>query len=124
MDSHELVEVDEDGEPYEERFVFVDEQSCIGCYNCKNVAPETFFMEDEYGRARVFQQDAADKDVLQEALHTCPVDCIHYVEWDDLVRLEKERRGQVRRGRADERLNWTRMVVRRRERSLEARRAK
>ena len=24
---------------------------------------------------------------------TCPVDCIHYVDWPELVRLEKEREG-------------------------------
>ena len=51
VDSHELVELDEDGEPYFERFVFVDEASCIGCTNCACVAPATFFMEDDYGRA-------------------------------------------------------------------------
>jgi len=28
------------------------------------------------------------------AIETCPVDCIHYVSYEDLARLEVERRGQ------------------------------
>lgn len=60
--SHVTVEVDKDGYPLEigksdeKRFVYVDEQTCIGCQYCSQVAPNTFFMEDDYGRARVFQQ--------------------------------------------------------------------
>ena len=57
VDSHELVKIDTDGTPEDHvRFVFVDEPSCIGCYGCANVAPLTFMMEDEYGRARVMMQ--------------------------------------------------------------------
>jgi hypothetical protein len=37
-------------------FTFVDEHTCVGCYNCAMVARNTFMMEGEHGRARVFQQ--------------------------------------------------------------------
>ncbi|CAN0388559.1 unnamed protein product, partial [Pylaiella littoralis] len=30
---------------------------------------------------------------VRTAILTCPVDCIHYVDWPELVRLEKERDG-------------------------------
>ena len=30
---------------------------------------------------------------MRTAIETCPVDCIHYVDWPELVRLEKEREG-------------------------------
>lgn len=30
---------------------------------------------------------------VRTAILTCPVDCIHYVDWPELVRLEKEREG-------------------------------
>ena len=76
VDSHELVELDAQGEPYEERFVFVDEHNCIGCTMCAGVAPATFFMEEEHGRARVFQQQGDANSVVSEALDTCPVDCV------------------------------------------------
>ena len=52
-------------------------------------------MEGEHGRARVFQQMGDYEDVVEEAIDTCPVNCIHYVPWDDLKQLEIRRRGQV-----------------------------
>jgi len=52
-------------------------------------------MEDEYGRARVFLQYGDQEDIIEEAIMTCPVDCIHYVPWEELIQLEKGREGQV-----------------------------
>ena len=94
-DSHELVETDTNGEPLYERFVYVDEHACIGCTNCACVAQSTFFMEDEHGRARVFQQNGDSQEIIEEAIDTCPVNCIHYVPWEELIGLEVQRRGQV-----------------------------
>jgi ferredoxin len=58
------------------------------------VAQSTFFMNDEHGRARVFQQWGDDDETIQIAIETCPVDCIHYVPFDELVKLEIDRRNQ------------------------------
>jgi hypothetical protein len=58
------------------------------------VAQSTFFMEQELGRARVFQQWGDDEETIQIAIETCPVDCIHYVPYDELKKLEIERRDQ------------------------------
>jgi len=91
--SHMKVELDEDGEPKGLRFVNVDELECIGCTNCATVAKQTFFMEDEAGRARVFSQGTDDPELVEEAIDTCPVDCISYVSFEDLVILESEREG-------------------------------
>lgn len=91
--SHTLVETDKDGEPTLARFVYVDEYTCIGCTHCASQAPQTFFMEDGFGRARVFQQGADTDDNVATAVSLCPVDCIHYVSWDELKRLEVEREG-------------------------------
>lgn len=95
VESHSQVEWDEDrDEPVRAQHVYVDEVSCIGCTNCANIAQSTFFMEDEHGRARVFQQWGDDEETIQVAIETCPVDCIHYVSYDELKRLEVERRAQ------------------------------
>jgi hypothetical protein len=51
-------------------------------------------MDDEHGRARVFQQWGDDDLSIQIAIETCPVDCIHYIPYDELERLEVDRRGQ------------------------------
>lgn len=91
--SHLHVQRGEDGQPLLARFTYVDEATCIGCRYCASVARNTFFMEDDYGRARVYNQDGDTNDLIMEAIDSCPVNCIHYVSWEDLVILEQEREG-------------------------------
>ena len=95
VESHTRVAKDPDtDQPIRSQMVYVDEVTCIGCTNCAMVAQSTFFMHSEHGRARVFQQWGDDDETIQIAIETCPVDCIHYVPYEELVELEKERRGQ------------------------------
>lgn len=75
--------------------VYVDEVTCIGCKHCAHVARNTFYMEENYGRSRVIRQDGDPEDIVQEAIDTCPVDCIHWVDYPELQRLEAERKFQV-----------------------------
>lgn len=75
--------------------VYVDEITCIGCKHCAHVARNTFYMEADHGRSRVFRQDGDPEDVIQEAIDTCPVDCIHWVDYTKLQNLEDERQYQV-----------------------------
>lgn len=93
--SHQFVDRDEEGTLKQARFVYVDEYTCIGCTNCAMTAPNTFYMDDEHGRARVFQQWKDRPRTIQTAIETCPVDCIHYVPFEELERLEKERAGMT-----------------------------
>ena len=72
-----------------ERAVWVDERKCIGCTYCSSVATNTFAMEPEQGRARAFRQDGDSEELIQEAIDTCPVDCIDWVSFEDLVKLEE-----------------------------------
>ncbi|XP_047308818.1 chaperone protein dnaJ C76, chloroplastic [Impatiens glandulifera] len=71
--------------------VFVDEFSCIGCKNCANVDPEVFGIEEDYGRARVYCQNG-NRDNIQQAIDSCPVDCIHWTSAAQLSLLEDEMR--------------------------------
>lgn len=75
--------------------VYVDEITCIGCKHCAHVARNTFYIEPDYGRSRVIRQDGDPKEVVQEAIDTCPVDCIHWIDYTDLKKLEEERKYQV-----------------------------
>lgn len=75
--------------------VYVDEITCIGCKHCTHVARNTFYIEPEHGRARVFKQDGDPEEVVQEAINTCPVDCIHWVDYTEIKQLEAERQHQV-----------------------------
>ena len=72
-----------------EKAVWVDESRCIGCRYCAHVATNTFIVDEEYGRSRAVRQDGDNYETLQEAIDTCPVDCIHWVKFDDLEHLEK-----------------------------------
>ncbi|XP_022634408.1 chaperone protein dnaJ C76, chloroplastic isoform X2 [Vigna radiata var. radiata] len=71
--------------------VFVDEFSCIGCKNCANVACDVFGIEEEFGRARVYSQ-SGKPDIVQQAIDSCPVDCIHWTSAAQLSLLEDEMR--------------------------------
>ena len=66
-----------------EKAVWVDESDCIGCRYCAHVASNTFVMVPETGRCRAVRQDGDSIDRIQEAIDTCPVDCIHWLEFKD-----------------------------------------
>lgn len=75
--------------------VYVDEPTCIGCKHCAHVAANTFYIEDNYGRSRVFRQDGDSEETIQEAIDTCPVDCIHWMDYTELKQVEQKRKHQV-----------------------------
>ncbi|KAL4367726.1 hypothetical protein GQ457_05G009530 [Hibiscus cannabinus] len=71
--------------------VFVDEFSCIGCKNCANVACDVFRIEEDFGRARVHGQ-FGNPELVQQAIDSCPVDCIHWTSAAQISLLEDEMR--------------------------------
>jgi len=91
--SHELVEMAFDGKTPKRirdgEFVFIDEESCIGCTQCAQIAPSVFQMIEESGRARTFNQ----KNTLEaeNAVMACPVTCMHYMSFDELKEMESAR---------------------------------
>lgn len=88
--SHELVEMTANGQVPKRirdgQFCFIDEESCIGCTQCANIAPSSFKMIEETGRARAFSQSAAAD--VESAVLSCPVHCMHMVSFDELQELE------------------------------------
>jgi len=77
-----------------QRAVWVDEAVCIGCRYCAHVACNTFVLEPDLGRSRAIRQDGDSTERIQEAIETCPVDCIHWVSYDELPELERRLREQ------------------------------
>jgi len=102
--SHELVELAFDKKTplymKDGDFVFIDEESCIGCMQCVSAAPSSFQMLDD-GRARTFAQRKSP-DVVP-AVASCPVNCMHYVGFDRLKELETARDSPEGDGRKDHR---------------------
>ncbi len=70
-----------------EKAVWVDESRCIGCRYCAHVATNTFVIEPRLGRSRAVRQDGDATERIQEAIDTCPVDCIHWVGFEELKGL-------------------------------------
>lgn len=83
------------GGAFRQQGVYVDEVTCIGCKHCAHVARNTFYIEPDNGRSRVVRQDGDSEELVQEAIDTCPVDCIHWVNYVELKQLEAERKYQV-----------------------------
>ena len=73
-----------------QKAVWVDEVVCIGCRYCAHVASNTFVVEAEWGRSRAIRQDGDSTETIQEAIETCPVDCIHWVSYEDLPALQEQ----------------------------------
>ncbi len=73
-----------------EKAVWVDESVCIGCRYCSNVASNTFVIEPRFGRSRAIRQDGDSTETIQEAIDTCPVDCIHWVAFQELEDLRSK----------------------------------
>ncbi len=73
-----------------EKAVWVDESTCIGCRYCANVATNTFVIEQYMGRSRAIRQDGDNQQVIQEAIDTCPVNCIHWVKFEELDDLREQ----------------------------------
>lgn len=70
--------------------VWVDEAVCIGCRYCAHVAGNTFVVEPDWGRSRALRQDGDSTERIQEAIDTCPVDCIHWVAYEHLPTLRAQ----------------------------------
>ena len=73
-----------------EKAVWVDEARCIGCQYCVHVASNTFTVDEFHGRSRAIRQDGDSSDLIQEAIDTCPVDCIHWVSFESLQSLQHQ----------------------------------
>lgn len=72
----------------QEKMVFVDEWACICCRNCCDVAPQTFCIQNDNGRANVYTQWGNSEEYLDYAVASCPVDCIYWVSREELQVLE------------------------------------
>ena len=73
-----------------EKAVWVDESICIGCRYCAHVATNTFVIEPHLGRSRAIRQDGDSVQLIQEAIGTCPVNCIHWVPFEKLEELRAQ----------------------------------
>ncbi len=56
--------------------VVIDQVECIGCETCVELCPEVFALDADGEKAEVIKADAVDMECVQEAIDSCPVECI------------------------------------------------
>lgn len=62
------------------RIVYIDEEECIGCGSCEEICPEVFKLNEETEKAEVIMREGGSEDLIEEAIETCPVECIYWEE--------------------------------------------
>jgi ferredoxin len=60
------------------REVHLVEEECIGCGMCEQLCPEVFRLNTETNIAEVIMPEGGPEDLIQEAIDSCPVECIHW----------------------------------------------
>lgn len=57
--------------------VVIEEDECIGCEACVELCPSVFSFDDGEGKAIVNDGAEADEECVDEAIASCPAECIH-----------------------------------------------
>ena len=62
------------------RKAVIDTAERIGCESCVELCSEVFTFNEELEKAEVIRPEGGPEDCIEEAMGTCPVECIH---WED-----------------------------------------
>ena len=62
------------------RKVVIDKECCIGCGSCAELCPDVFEMDEEAEKACVILPEGGNEECIEEAISTCPVECISWEE--------------------------------------------
>lgn len=56
----------------------IDEEECEACETCVELCPDVFEMDEAAEVAKVKNQEGASADEIEEAIDSCPAECIHW----------------------------------------------
>ncbi len=60
------------------RKVFLDQECCTGCGSCEELCPDVFKLDEVTEKASVILPEGGDEECIEEAIATCPVECISW----------------------------------------------
>lgn len=58
----------------------IETEDCVGCGSCVEICPEAFILNESLEKAQVINPSGCSEEKFNEAIDTCPVNCIH---WED-----------------------------------------
>ena len=61
-------------------FIDDDEVPCRGCGLCVAACPNIFGLNEETEKAVVLKPEGGAEDCIEEAIESCPVECIYWEE--------------------------------------------
>jgi ferredoxin len=56
--------------------VLIDQEECIGCASCAEICLEVFGLDEDSEKAYVQEEGNAPEERIQEAIDSCPSECI------------------------------------------------
>ncbi len=56
--------------------ILIDQDECIGCEVCVETCPSVFAFGEDEGKAVVIENADPNEDCVEEAIATCPAECI------------------------------------------------
>jgi ferredoxin len=60
--------------------VVIDTDECTGCETCVELCAEVFAFNEDEEKAEVIMPEGGPEDCIEEAIESCPVECIHWEE--------------------------------------------
>lgn len=58
----------------------IETEDCVGCGSCVEICPLVFVLNESLEKAQVINFSGCTEEEIDEAIETCPVNCIH---WED-----------------------------------------
>lgn len=60
--------------------VMINTDECTGCETCVELCPDVFEFDEDTETAKVILEEGGPENCIQEAIDSCPVECIHWKE--------------------------------------------